>query len=27
MLGITPHLTRRMQEHMAQMAQAANQKP
>jgi uncharacterized damage-inducible protein DinB len=23
MLGITPHLTRRMQEHMAQMAQAA----
>ena len=26
MLGITPHLTRRMQEHMAQMAQAANQK-
>lgn len=27
MLGITPHMTRRMQEHMAQMAQAANQKP
>ena len=26
MLGITPHLTRRMQEHMAQAAQAANQK-